>query len=89
MCEDPTFCYWAGKAATVDVFNLDQQFATGARDTAGFLRLLNARAFASVEFDETAPFPFPKDVERAFLRNYRVDHQDDEGAFFVPRQGNQ
>lgn len=85
ICEDLTFCYWAGKEATVDVFNLDQQFATGARNSAGFLRLLNAHKFAVVELDETVPFPFVKDVEHVFLRNYRLDHQDDEGAFFVPR----
>ena len=85
MCEDLTFCYWAGKSPTVDVFNLDQQFESGARDPAGFLRLLDVHEFASVELDETVPFPFAKDVESTFMRNYRVDHEDDEGTFLVPR----
>jgi hypothetical protein len=71
--------------ASADIFNLDQQFETGTRDSALFLRLLRAHDFASVELDETAPFPFPKNVESVFLRNYRVDHRDDEGTFFVPR----
>lgn len=85
ICEDLTFCYWAGKAADVDVFNLDQQFETRARDPAPFLRRIGARDFASVELDETSPLPFPRSVARAFLGNYRLHHQDDEGAFFVPR----
>ena len=85
MCEDLTFCYWAGKQATVNVFNLDQQFETGARDPAGFLRLIRTRYFRTIELDETDPFPFPKVVETVILRNYRLDHQDDEGSFFIPR----
>jgi len=85
MCENQTFCFWAGKSATVDVFNLDQQFQTGARSAGPFLRLIRFRVFGSVELDEVTPFPFPKAVETVFLQNYRIDHQDDEGIFFVPR----
>jgi hypothetical protein len=85
MCENPTFCYWAGKEAFVDVFNLDQQFETGARDPTPFLRLVRSRYFTSVELDETTPFPFPRSVESVFDQNYRIDHQNDEGIFFVPR----
>jgi hypothetical protein len=85
MCENQTFCFWAGKSASVDVFNLDQQFQTGARSAGPFLRLIRFRFFGSVELDEVTPFPLPKAVETVFLQNYRIDHQDDEGIFFVPR----
>jgi hypothetical protein len=85
MCENLTFCYWAGKEGPVDVFNLDQQFETGSRDPNTFLRLLRSRSFDSVELDETSPFPFPKRVENVFNQYYRIDHQNDEGIFFVPR----
>jgi hypothetical protein len=85
LCEDLTFCYWAGKTPSVDVFNLDQQFETGARDPGSFLRLIRSRYFKSVELDETTPFPFPKNVEKDFLQNYRIDHKNDDGVFFVPR----
>ncbi|HEY0283735.1 MAG TPA: glycosyltransferase family 39 protein, partial [Rhizomicrobium sp.] len=34
LCEMQSFCYWARKPAAVDVFNLSQQFATGARSDA-------------------------------------------------------
>lgn len=86
ICEDLTLCYWAGKPPPhVDVFNLVQQFETGARKPDGFLRLLRAHTFGSAELDETNPFPFPGAVKRAFFENYRVDHADDAGTFFVPR----
>jgi hypothetical protein len=85
MCENLTFCYWAGKSASVDVFNLDQQFETGARNPAPFLHLIRSRSFASVELDETTPFPLSESVEAVFLQNYRLHHHDDEGSFFVRR----
>jgi hypothetical protein len=85
MCEDLGFCYWAGKPAEVDVFNLDQQLATHTRDSGPFLRLIAARQFSAIELDETAPFPLPPDVQAAIRRAYRIDHTDDEGVFFVPR----
>jgi hypothetical protein len=85
MCEDLTFCYWAGKKASVDVFNLNQQFETAARDPGPFLRLIRSRYFRSIALDETTPFPLPNVVETVFLQSYRLDHQDDEGYFFVPR----
>jgi len=85
MCEDLTFCYWAGKEASVDVFNLNQQFETGVRSPTPLLKLIESHYFHSVELDETSPFPFPKRVELEFDRNYRLDHQSDEGFFFVPR----
>jgi hypothetical protein len=85
MCEDLTFCYWADKEPSVDVFNLNQQFETGVRYPTPLLKLIDSHYFHSVELDETSPFPFPKRVELEFERNYRLDHQDDEGLFFVPR----
>jgi hypothetical protein len=85
ICETLAFCYWAGKSASVDVFNLDQQFRTGARNPAPFLRLLDRRYFSAIELDEMTPFPLPEAAKRAILHNYLVDHADDEGVFFVPR----
>jgi len=85
FCEMLSLCYWAGKPAAVDVFNLDQQFVTGARDQGPFIRLLNVRAFAVIQLDSLSPFPFPTEVQAALRRNYRVDRQTDDGAFLVPR----
>jgi hypothetical protein len=85
MCETLAFCYWSGKPADVDVFNLNQQLITRGRDAAPIRRLLDARHFTAIELDETTPFPLPLAVESKLLRNYRIDHRDEEGIFFVPR----
>jgi hypothetical protein len=85
ICETLAFCNWAGKPASVDVFNLDQQIRTGVRNPAPFLRLLETRYFSVIEFDETTPFPLPEAARQAMLDNYRIDHANDDGTFFVPR----
>ena len=85
MCESLALCYWAGKPAEVDMFNLDQQFITHARNPAPFISLLDARYFSVIELDETDPFPLPPNVQDAIRRNYRIDHANDEGVFFLPK----
>jgi hypothetical protein len=47
--------------------------------------LFDARHFSAIELDETDPFPLPPEVQDAIRRNYRIDHSDDEGVFFVPK----
>jgi hypothetical protein len=85
VCEMLSLCYWAGKPAEVDVFNLDQQFDMGSRDEGPFITLLDAHAFAVLQLDSLAPIPFPPRVQAAVRRNYRLDRQNDDGAFLVPR----
>jgi hypothetical protein len=85
ICESLAFCYWAGKPASVDVFNLGQQLRTGAREPDSFLRLIRTRRFSAIELDETDPFPLPEMVRAAISHNYRLDHTDDEGSILVPR----
>jgi len=85
MCESLALCYWAGKPAEVDMFNLGQQYVTHARNPAPFIGLLDARHFSAIELDETDPFPLPPDVQGAIRRNYRIDRANDEGVFFVPK----
>jgi len=85
LCEMLSLCYWAGKRAEVDVFNLGQAYATGARGDDALVRLVDARYFRAVEFDSMDEFALGARVKQAFARNYRVDHEDDEGVFLVPR----
>lgn len=85
MCESLALCYWAGKSAEVDMFNFDQQLVTHARKPALFISLLDARHFSAIELDETNPFPLPANVQDAIRRNYRVDHANDDGVFFLPK----
>ncbi|MGH6876438.1 MAG: glycosyltransferase family 39 protein [Rhizomicrobium sp.] len=85
ICENLAFCYWAAKRDPVDVFNFDQQLVARARDPAPFLRLIDSHHFTVMELDEITPFPLPPLVHTAMIRNYRVDHTDDEGVFYLPR----
>jgi hypothetical protein len=85
ICESLALCYWAGKSEPVDVFNLDQQIRSGARDPEPFLQRIGARHFAAIELDETDPFPLPRTEQSAILFNYRIDHTNEEGTFLVPR----
>jgi hypothetical protein len=79
-----SLCYWAGKPEAVDVFNLDQQFLTGARETEAFVAMLKAKRFAGIQFDSLSPFPFPTSVELTIRDDYRIDRSNDDGVFLVP-----
>jgi hypothetical protein len=85
LCEMLSFCYWAGKTPEVDMFNVGQEFATGARSDADLIRRIDARTFAVMEFDTLEPFALGPSVKAAVFKAYRVDHANDEGVFFVPR----
>ena len=51
LCEMLSFCYWAHKPASVDVFNVGQQFETGARSDRLLTEQIEARQFAVIQFD--------------------------------------
>ena len=85
LCEQMSLCYWAGKRAEVDVFNLGQAYATRARNPDGLIRKVEARYYRAVEFDSLTDFALGPAVHRAFNRFYRIDHADDNGVFLVPR----
>jgi hypothetical protein len=80
-----SLCYWAGKPATADVFNLNQQFLTGARDDGPFVRMIEAHVFAVIQFDLPSPLPFRADAQAAIERNYKIDRTSDNGVFMVPK----
>lgn len=84
MCEMLSLCYWAGKPAEVDVFNLDQQFRTASRHKESFLRALADHAYAGIQLDSSEPL-FSDDVQDAILQNYRIVRTSDNGQFLVPR----
>jgi hypothetical protein len=85
LCETLAFCYWAGKSPEVDVFNTGQQFLTQSRSDRALIQAIDARRFAALQFDALAPFALGPDVHQAVVRNYRVDHSNDDGVFFVRR----
>ena len=85
LCEMQSFCYWARKPEGVDVFNIGEQFDTGARSDAALVRLIEAHHFAVIQFDPDSPYSLGENVHDAVARAYRLDHEDDFGAFYVPK----
>jgi hypothetical protein len=85
LCEMQSFCYWARKPAAVDVFNVGQQFNTGARSDGPLVASIEARRFGAIQFDPDSPYSLGQNVHDAIARAYRLDHRDDYGSFYVPR----
>jgi len=85
LCETLALCYWAGKSATVDVFNMSEQFKTGARSDDTLAAQLGQRKFKSLQFTSLSDFALGPKIHQALKAAYRVDHIDDNGAFLVPR----
>jgi hypothetical protein len=83
LCESLSLCYWAGKKAEVDVFNLGEAYKTGARSDNALVRLLEDKHYAVVQFETPNAFPLTARVRGAVLANYRIDHIDDDGIFLV------
>lgn len=83
ICEMLSLCYWAGKPAAVDVFNIEQAYLTGARSDKELVQALEARRFAIVQLEELSPFPLTPNVRRALNANYRIVRQDDDRVFFA------
>ena len=85
LCEMLSFCYWARKPAVVDMFNIGQAFDTGARSDRQLTAQVAARKFAALQFDPGEPYALGGNVYDAVKANYRLDHSDDFGEFYVPR----
>jgi len=85
LCEMLSPCYWAGKEAQVDVFNVGQQFLTGARSDEGLTQLIGRRYFGVLQLESLEPFSLTPRIRETIARNYRVDHTNDDGVFLLPR----
>ena len=85
ICEMLSLCYWAGKPAEADLFNLGQQYATGARNDAALVSLIELRALALVEFESPSDFAQTPRIAQALARNYHVIRRDDDRLFMAPR----
>jgi hypothetical protein len=84
LCENLAFCYWAGKPAEVDFFNMQERVRREPSRADELVRQVESRRFSAVQRDTPgrnlgAPF------RDALARYYRVDHEEQWGAFLVPR----
>ena len=84
-CETLALCYWAGKPATIDVFNIGEAIAANAHSDAAIVRDLRNHAYGVIELDTLKPFALGPHVRNSLLAAYRIDHADDNGVFFAPR----
>jgi hypothetical protein len=87
LCEMLSLCYWAGKPAEVDVFNMQQAYLTGARDDAALVDAITAKHYAFIQFEQLLPFPLTPRIQRAIGQRYRIVHTDDDDdrVFLAPR----
>jgi hypothetical protein len=85
LCEMLSLCYWAGKRAEVDVFNVGEQFLTGARSDNDLAHLIDAHYFRVLQFESLLPFALTPRIRETVERNYRIDHTNDDGVFLLPR----
>jgi hypothetical protein len=86
LCEMLSLCYWAGLRESVDVFNLSQAFEAGRRDENELIALIDAHYFRALQILSLSNLPFSPRVRAALIRAYRVDHQDANGVFLLPRK---
>ena len=84
ICEMLSLCYWAGKPAALDVFNMEQAYITGARSDAPLVLDIRARRYGMVQLEELDPFPLTPAAHRALIANYHIVRQDDDRTFFAP-----
>ncbi|HWD29572.1 MAG TPA: glycosyltransferase family 39 protein [Rhizomicrobium sp.] len=84
ICEMLSLCYWAGKPAGFDVFNMEQAYITKVRSDAALVRDIQVRRYGIVQLEELDPFPLTPAAHRALTANYRIVRQDDDRTFFAP-----
>lgn len=83
VCQQISLCLWTGATPEVDVFNIGEAYRTGARDPAPLVKQIEAQRFAVLQLgslDDLGP-----QVRAAITRAYRLDHADDNGLFWLPR----
>lgn len=85
LCEMLSLCYWAGKAAQVDVFNIDQRIRSDIGNERPMVHMIEAKYFAMIELEALKPFPIAGATEGALARNYKIVRRDDERVFLSPR----
>lgn len=82
LCDQLSLCLWAGKQAEVDVFNIGEAIKTGARDPAPLASMIAHHHFSTLQMIDIAELG--PALRRSILKNYRVDHSDDNGVFLIP-----
>ena len=84
LCENMALCYWAGKPAEVDFFNMRARIHRDPWREDDLLRLLESRHFSVAQIDDLHLDLGPRFGD-ALERNYQLDHRGRWGSLFVPQ----
>lgn len=84
LCENLALCYWAGKPAEVDFFNMSERIRRHPESGDELLRLLDRRRFGVAQIDDPRHDLGPR-FDEALQRNYGLDHRGRWGSLLVPR----
>lgn len=84
LCDMLSLCYWAGKPAEVDTFNMQQAFLIGARSDKPLADAIAERRYGLIEL-ETDTAPLTGRIRAAIARHYRIVRRDDDRVFYGPR----
>jgi hypothetical protein len=85
LCETLALCYWASKPAEVDVVNLTQAIAQGARTPGDLTHLFESHYFSMIQLQPRSALMEPSPLWLPLVRNYYLEHQDRNGLFLIPR----
>jgi len=84
LCDMLSLCYWAGKPAEVDTFNMQQAFLAGARSDRPLADAIAKHHYALIAL-ETDSAPLTSRVRAAITHHYRIVRSDDDRVFYAPR----
>jgi hypothetical protein len=94
LCEDPMFCFEAGKPKVYDAFNAGEVFKTGTLPESAVLDLLDRRAFGAIQLNWSPTDPirpskprysrFTDTFVRKLFATYRPSIQTPSALIFTP-----
>jgi hypothetical protein len=85
LCEMESLCYWAGKQRLLDVWGFAEAFAASGRPPGYVEMLLETHYFSVIQLQPRTQLAMSSPLFALLKRNYRVDHRDVLGIFYVPR----
>ncbi len=85
LCEILAYCYWAGKKAEVDAFNMAEAYLTGARAQQDLIGKIQQQDFAAIQLEHKSRFAPLPGIMQAIKSHYRLHHETDNGRFYVAR----
>jgi hypothetical protein len=84
LCENLALCYWAGKPAEVDFFNVGERIRLDPTSADALVRLLDGGHFRVAQIDDLR-HDLGASVDQALTRNLTLDHKGRWGSLLLAR----